>query len=459
MKIACPRCGADIEYDIQSGKLHCEYCGSYSDVSEVELNQYDKAKQKAKPQSGASYGATIDQDDIYDEFHCSSCGAQLITDKNTTITHCVYCGSQQMIKQRLTGNFEPHKVLPFKITKENFLYIYRNFVHKKIFAPNEFRNNPYITETKGLYVPYYIYNYDIISYGRGEAQRRSDKNTYYKWFEYQSKAKSMIMIDGSSRLDDSIMSSLEPFDLNQTVDFNPVYLTGFQAERTDETAESLDNKAENRAIMYTNRVVRTAPSPYTMSGGYIASDLKKTCDPEQSMLPIWFVNTFYKNKKYSYAVNGQTGKVVGEVPLSKAKFYPLMAFLCAVAIVLTLFYCAIFMSSSSYSRDDDDDNPGGGIAIIWIVCVGVPYFGIKSRYKNVTHVLSNPIKTWDYELIKDFTYKKHEYQNKYPKDDLRKITFQKFYDGKYQYDMDINRMMSDSRSSLNKNFTVNKQDL
>ena len=155
MKIGCPRCGADIEYDIQSGKLYCQYCGSYSDVSEVELNQYNKEKKKeeAKQQEKtnnsnvASYGAIPDEQfDLYDEFHCSSCGAQLVTDKNTTITRCVYCGSQQMIKQRLSGRFEPDKVLPFKITRDDFLGIYRKFINKKILASNEFRKNGYINQ-------------------------------------------------------------------------------------------------------------------------------------------------------------------------------------------------------------------------------------------------------------------------------------------------------------------------
>lgn len=470
MKIGCPRCGADIEYDIQSGKLYCQYCGSYSDISEIELNQYNKEKQKveAKEEKNAqnegkpSYGAVPEeQQDLYDEFHCSSCGAQLITDKNTTITYCVYCGSQQMIKQRLTGRFEPDKVLPFRITKNGFLDIYKTFINKKILAPNEFRRNPLITEVKGLYVPYYVYNYDIISYGRGQAEERRDKTTYYKWFEYQQKDKSMILVDGSTRLDDSIMSSLEPYNLKETVDFNPAYLTGFQAERTDETAESLDIKAENRAMMHTNKVVRSAPSPYRMTGGYIASDLKKTCDPEQTMLPIWFVNTFFNKKKYSYAVNGQTGKVVGEVPLSKAKFYPLMGSLVSLALILTIIVLIVWGASSSSSRrsSDDDDGPGGGIAVIWIVCVGIPYFTIKSRYKNVTHVLSNPINTWNKETIKNLTYNKHEYQKTYPNDQLNKITFQKFHDGKFVSEIDINRMISDSKSNLKNNYTINKEEL
>ena len=463
MKIACPKCGADIAFDPTTGKVYCEYCGCYSDISEIELNQYnrEKVKEEVAPQNQQentpNYGAIKQDDsDLYDEFHCSSCGAQLITDKTTTITRCVFCGSQQMIKQRMTGRFEPKKVLPFKINQQNFINIYKTFVHKKIFAPNEFRENPIINEVKGLYVPYYLYNYDIISYGRGEAQQRRDKNTYYKWFEYKQKETALVQIDGSTRLDDSIMSSLEPYNFQDLVPFNLAYITGFQAEKTDETADSLDMKAENRVVMHSNRVVNASVRPYRQTGGYLVSDYTKKSDPEYVLLPTWFVNTNFNNNKYSYAVNGQSGKVVGEIPLSKPKFYTLMAILSSICLALTIMILGAYATSS---HDSDDDGPFGAIMLIWAVGVGGPYFGIKTRYKNVSHVLSVPIKTWDVEVLDNKKYSKREYLKTYPNDNLKGITFQKFNSGKYVCDVDINRMVMDSKNTLKNNYTVNKEEL
>ena len=466
MKIACPKCGADISFDPSSGKLYCEYCGSYSDVKEVELNQYNKEKVKKEAtkqeDNTPSYGAINDNGaEIYDEFHCSSCGAQLVTDKSTTISRCVFCGSQNLLKQRLSGRFEPKKVLPFKIDKNRFINIYRMFVHKKIFAPNEFRSNPIITETRGLYVPFYLYNYDIISYGRGVAERRSDKTTYYKWFEHQEKATSLIPIDGSSRLDDSIMSSLEPYNMNELTDFNPAYLTGFQSEKTDETAEVLDMKAENRAIMHTKRTIESCESPYRITHGYVISDLYKKCDPEYALLPIWFVNTNFNNKKYSYAVNGQTGKVVGEIPLSHPKFYAFMGMLATIAMALTIIILGVFLFGGSSSSDDEGSGPIVPIVLVWSLGVAAPYAAIKTRYKNVTHVLSNPIKTWNKEIIKDVKFSgKHQYKKQFTNDDLQHgIHFQKYVNGKYTCDMNINQMVYDSKSALKNNYTVNKSEL
>jgi len=166
MKIACPRCGADVVFLPSNQKCYCDYCGSTIDISEFNLDKFHSAKID-----------TSDQDDIYAEFHCSSCGAQLVTDSNTVVTKCLFCGSQQMIKERLSGRFEPQEVLPFKIDKKTFEDQYAKYIKKRWLAPDEFRNNPNVVETRGLYVPFYIYTMDESIYARGQAYKRQDKQS------------------------------------------------------------------------------------------------------------------------------------------------------------------------------------------------------------------------------------------------------------------------------------------
>ena len=362
-----------------------------------------------------------------------------------------------MIKQRLTGRFELQKLLPFKITKEDFIRIYKDFLQKRRLAPKEFRDHPFITETRGLYVPFYLYNYDIISYGRGVAERRTSRNIYIKLFEYQVGEEALIPIDGSSRLDDSIMASLEPYNYNELVNFNPAYITGFQAESTDEIKESLDVKAENRAIMHSRTVLSGLLKGYKHEGGFLISDIKKKINPEYVLLPIWFLNTNFEGKKYSYAVNAQTGKVVGEIPLSKPKFMGLMSILVCIAIILSLGYLSLVFADSY--DDDDSDISEGVLATIWGGIVIAPYVAIKSRYKNVKHVFENPIKTWNKHEFKNKIYKnKKEYDRAFPNDNLNELKFQKYVEGKYAMDIDLVKMNQDISSSINKNYTINKNE-
>ncbi|MBQ9267774.1 MAG: hypothetical protein IJ217_05840 [Clostridia bacterium] len=375
MKTACPRCGANVTFMPSTQKCYCEYCGSEIDVSEFNVEDFEKDIYEAN----------------YDECTCSTCGAKLLVGENTTITRCVYCGSNQIIKNRFRGEFKPDEIIPFKIDNDKFLEIYRKFVKKKILAPNKFRNNTMVSEIKGMYVPFQIFTIDSSTYARGEAKKESDKNTYYKYFETEYDMELSSPQDASTSLDDDIMTSLEPFSLEDLKDFNPVYLNGFSAENGNENIEDLEKKARLRGSGESNRTLKKKLKGYQYTGGKIRMRFSVK-DRKYALLPVWFFNTPYMGKQYSYALNGQTGKVVGEIPLSKPKFWTLMTILGLIAIVLTVFVAIGFSGSRSSRRysDDDDDGVGAVIAMIWMPVIST-YTITKARYKNVKKVLDNPL--------------------------------------------------------------------
>ncbi len=174
-------------------------------------------------------------------------------------------------------------------------------------------------------------------------------------------------------------------------------------------------------------------------------------------MPVWFLNTNFKGKKYSYAVNGQTGKVVGEVPLSPIKFRSLMAVLILIATILTIGYCSLVFASSY--DDDDDDEGGGALALIWGGIVVAPYFGIKAKYKNVKNVLENPIKTWNQQSFKNNTFRsRKEYMNAFPGDNLNNITFQEYENGQFKKNVDMTGIVKNIRQSSNANYTIDKDE-
>jgi hypothetical protein len=40
-----------------------------------------------------------------------------------------------------------------------------------------------------------------------------------------------------------------------------------------------------------------------------------------ALLPVWLLNTVYKGKTYTFAMNGQTGKFVGNLPIDKGAYW------------------------------------------------------------------------------------------------------------------------------------------
>ena len=377
MKTACPRCGANVYFDPSTQKCHCEYCGSIIDLSEFELGEYENTP--------------FQQD--YDECRCSSCGAALIVDKDTTITRCIYCGSNQILKNRFVGDFRPEEIIPFKLDHKQFIKIYRDFVNKRVLAPEPFRRNTLINDIKGVYVPFYIYTFDTHTTARGQAYKRSNDHSYYKYFETEFDLTLSAPQDASEQLSDDIMTSLEPFRLNEVQKFNPAYLNGFSAENGNETFENLEKKANIRKIAEIKRRATKRLQGFRFEGGLIQTRYK-ILNRKYVLLPVWFFTTPYDNKKYSYAVNGQTGKVVGQIPLSSFKFGALMALLVMVAFILT---CIIFDAT------DGDDDAGEILGIIWGAVIAV-YVGIKARYRNVKKVTDNPI-----PIIRDLQKSYQEY--------------------------------------------------
>lgn len=271
------------------------------------------------------------QFEIYDEYNCSTCGAKLVADKTTIISDCVYCGSRQIVKSKLETNFSPEAIIPFKLDRNQLIEIITKRVKKQIFKSKEFIESVKMMESKGIYVPYRLYTFDVYTYARGQAERMSDNTKMYKWFEMEFEQKMRAPQDSSKKLNDKTMKELAPYDYNELKTFNSTYLNGFLAEQRDEDDELLRRKAESDILEEVQECVNNRFPSYYMRKGLLKVDFSKE-EYIDVMLPVWLANIKYKNKNIKLAVNGQTGKIVGEIP--NTVFSILIALLIAVIIAI-----------------------------------------------------------------------------------------------------------------------------
>ena len=103
-------------------------------------------------------------DEFQDElegFHCSSCGAVLVTNSNTIITKCAFCNSSEVIKRFLEEKNVPKKVIPFEITKDESINSIKKHIKQSRFASSEIIEKFNIEELKAVFIPFYISDYDI----------------------------------------------------------------------------------------------------------------------------------------------------------------------------------------------------------------------------------------------------------------------------------------------------------
>ena len=310
----CHSCGANIKFNPTTQRWDCEYCGS-----SYGLEEFEKIQEKEK---------NIDADINIDEYTCPNCGAKVITDENTTATHCVYCGNTTIMKNRLQGEFKPDKVIPFKTKKEEAIEMFQKFAKKKWFAPKEFHNKQNIEKISGVYIPFWLYDChsegDITATATNVKTWTSGSYSYTKTDTYRCTRSGKVdytdvPVDGSTKFEDDIMDSIEPYDYKEFTEFNRAYLSGFLAEKYDLDKDEVYDRAKIRIENTTKDELKSTIRGYTSVSLTNSNINVEQGEVEYALLPVWMLNIKYQDKMYTFAMNGQTKKMVGNVPISPRK--------------------------------------------------------------------------------------------------------------------------------------------
>ena len=171
----CPNCGGDLTFDPASGKYKCEYCLSSFTQEEAEkanpkaaeaLNGEDDAAGAQETSDAQKESSTEETKGETEQgeavvYICPNCGAEIVTDATTAATYCFYCHNPVVLSGRLSGEYMPDFVLPFKISKEQAIEKFLSFARKKRFIPKDFFEKNQVQKMTGVYFPYWIYGGDF----------------------------------------------------------------------------------------------------------------------------------------------------------------------------------------------------------------------------------------------------------------------------------------------------------
>lgn len=307
----CPSCGGKLVFDPVGQVLKCDFCGNTYTPEKFELIQQ-------LPE--LDMGAADEREDDKCAIVCDNCGAMLITDKNTSATCCSFCGSPAIITKRLTKQFRPDYLIPFKITKEEAQEKFIEFAKGKKYVPKDYYNKSNLNNIQGIYVPFWIMSSrcKVSARGDGLKQRAVYKDKYNLMSDFDVKYNN-VPFDGSLEIADGLMEAIEPFDISQRVAFNSSYLQGFYAQRFNLTTENLCDRIILRMQEYGRETAAMSFSGYETikfgACGVKPYDLEHT----YALYPVWFLNYKYGDKNYMIAVNGQTGKTDGYLPVDKTR--------------------------------------------------------------------------------------------------------------------------------------------
>lgn len=331
----CPNCRAPLKYSAKNKDWTCEYCGAHVTLDDIKKARTKKEKIQNKKKKS-------------DGYICKNCGAQIIVSENTSATSCVYCRSTALISDRLEEEYTPHKIIPFKKTKEEAIKAFLRCGRRRIFTPKVFTDKKNIQEIQGIYIPFWLFDFKLsgtidgvgtrVSSWTSGDYRYTKTDTYH--FERSGEFPFIdIPVDGSKHFDDALMNSIEPFDYKDLTDFDGAYLSGFLSEKYDLSKEEVQDIVIERAT-------NTAVSKLKKSTSYAVTTIQNKnftpndLDGEYVLLPVWLLNIKYKDKLYPYAMNGQTGKMIGNLPISKKR---VVIFVTGLFILLAIITFLIFL--------------------------------------------------------------------------------------------------------------------
>ncbi len=321
----CPNCGSPLLYSAEKGRFNCEYCGGEFDFETVK---------NADVNADQEFDWGNYQENVSDEtlegtvsYVCKSCGAEVVADATTAASFCPYCGNTIVMEHNVSGLIKPNGIIPFRIDKKKMKEIVTDYCKGRKLLPRKFITDQKIEKIQGMYVPFWLYDchadgsmgFDATRVRTWADQRYIYTETSYYYVNCEGDMSfSRVPVDGSVRMGDALMDSLEPFDFSDLQEFAYGYLGGFVADRFDLDADDCVNRASNRirnsvATTFTS-AVRGSYATLVPSRSNIGLDNTKV---NYVLLPVYLITSSFDGTTYQFAVNGQTGRIVGELPVDR----------------------------------------------------------------------------------------------------------------------------------------------
>ncbi len=349
LNYVCPSCDGKIEFNASLQKMKCPYCDTEYDISALEELSEAKNEEKIKEDvfdwnntEGNSWSETEKAGLV--SYLCNTCSGEIVTDATTAATSCPFCGNPVVFTQQLHGLLKPDVVIPFRLDKNQAMEAYKKHITGKKLLPDIFKDKNHIDEIKGIYVPFWLFDASV----EGDAQYKatrvrhwSDANynytetSHYSVFRGGNMAFAKIPVVGSSKMSDDLMESIEPYNFADAVDFNTAYLSGFFADKYDVDVNESIKRANERIRQSTIDTLAASVQGYSTVTPAGCNVNMTAGSSKYALYPVWLLNTTFEGERYTFAMNGQTGKFVGNLPMDKKKYKKYFAISAVIGTAIT----------------------------------------------------------------------------------------------------------------------------
>ena len=345
LEYKCPCCNAGLTFRDDAQKLKCEYCDNTFEIDAVRAFNEQQAENKEdvlwETVSEQEWNESEQQE--LRSFQCPSCGGGILTDAHTAATFCPFCDNPAVLPSRLKGGLRPDGVLPFQTDKEAAKRAFLQLCKGKPLLPRGFTQEQRLERITGIYVPFWLYDCSADfdgSYKATRVRRWSDSRYHYTKTEHfllKRRATANftgIPMDGSTKMEDAFMESIEPFDYGQMESFDMAYLSGYLADKYDVPSQNGEDRIRQRVDHSMNDQLQSSFLGYA---AVIPTSRQLRIDHSKAkyvLLPVWILNTRYRDKLYTFAMNGQTGKMTGTFPVCPKRTAGWFSGICGIVTVV-----------------------------------------------------------------------------------------------------------------------------
>lgn len=389
LEYECPCCGGKVEFDSATQKMKCPYCETTFDVE--AMRQHDRELERETQSPPENLDWQIEKQRWLDEeksglkvYQCRSCGGEIITDETTAATHCPYCGNPVIMAGNLADGLKPDGVLPFQVDKKTAMSALKTHMTGKKLMVKEFASDNRLEEIKGVYIPFWLFDTEAVGEVRYHATRvrtwRTPRHictetSHYDVARAGALAFRQIPVDGAAKVPDDLMESVEPFDFTKVEPFQTAYLSGYFADRYDVESVQSQERAAQRARQSVLDTFAGTVEDYDTVNPEHSSIRLENARASYVLCPVWLLTASFQGENYLFAVNGQTGRIAGNMPLDeKAATGRQIGYTLAIGAVMSLLSILLF--------DVDLVAIAGCFVIGWLIAMGL-VGQMKSEVLNV----------------------------------------------------------------------------
>jgi hypothetical protein len=353
-RFTCSECAAEIKFDAGIGKLKCDHCGATRDIATGTgtVLEYDFFQGIAAAPKGLNTGSASRTS------RCQECGANVVFPGGVTATTCTFCGSSKVLEQAENANaIRPESLVPFGVDKKNANQAFGGWLGGLWFRPNDLKHIAKVQELAGVYVPFWTYDAHVDSSWtadagyyyytteqyttreNGEEVVRERQVRHTRWepaWGQRADDYDDLLVCASHGLPADLAAKCIGFDTEQLRPYTPEFLAGFGAEEYDLDLEGGFARAQD-IIVKTQEKRCSQDVPGDTQQRLSVSNQVSDVTFKHVLLPVWIAAYRYRNKVFRFLVNGQTGEVVGNAPVSWVKIALFTLSMVALIIILVSF--------------------------------------------------------------------------------------------------------------------------